>query len=37
MRSKIANDIDFVKEIANVVTETDNNNDGLVPILKKHM
>ena len=28
---------DFIKEIADVVTETDHNNDGLVPILKKYM
>ena len=28
---------DFVKEIADVVTETDHNNDGLVPILKQYM
>ena len=28
---------DFVKEIATITTETDNNNDGLVPILKKYM
>ena len=28
---------DFVKKIANVITDTDNNNDGLVPILKKYM
>lgn len=28
---------DFVKEIADVTTEADNNNDGLVPILKQHM
>ena len=28
---------DFVKEIADVVTETDHNNDGLVPILRQYM
>ena len=28
---------DFVKEIADVVTETDHNNDGLVPVLKQYM
>lgn len=28
---------DFVKEIADVITDEDNNNDGLVPILKQHM
>jgi len=28
---------DFVKELADITTETDHNNDGLVPILKKYM
>ena len=28
---------DFLKEIADIVTETDHNNDGLVPILKQYM
>lgn len=28
---------DFVKEIADVVTETDHNNDGLVPVLKQYI
>lgn len=28
---------DFVKEISDIVTETDHNNDGLVPILKQYM
>ena len=28
---------DFVKEIADVVTEHDHNNDGLVPVLKQYM
>ena len=28
---------DFVKEIATITTDEDNNNDGLVPILKKYM
>lgn len=28
---------DFVKKIANIVTATDNNNDGLVPILKQYI
>ena len=28
---------DFVKKIADVVTKTDNNNDGLVPILKQYL
>lgn len=28
---------DFVKEIATITTKTDNNHDGLVPILKKYM
>lgn len=28
---------DFVKKIANVVTKTDNNNDGLVPILNQYI
>lgn len=28
---------DFVKEIADVITETDHNNDGLVPVLRKYM
>ena len=28
---------DFVKEIATITTDADNNNDGLVPILKKYM
>lgn len=28
---------DFIKEIADVITETDNNHDGLVPILKDHL
>lgn len=27
----------FVKEIANIVTENDNNNDGLVPVLRQYM
>ena len=33
----MANGRDFVKEIADIVTETDHNNDGLVPILKQYM
>ena len=33
----MANARDFVKEIADVVTETDHNNDGLVPVLKQYM
>lgn len=33
----MANGRDFVKEIADIVTETDNNNDGLVPVLKQYM
>ena len=33
----MANGRDFIKEIADVVTETDHNNDGLVPILKQYM
>lgn len=33
----MANGRDFIKEIADVVTETDHNNDGLVPILKRYM
>ena len=33
----MANGRDFVKEIADVVTETDHNHDGLAPILKKYM
>ena len=33
----MANGRDFVKEIADMVTENDNNNDGLVPVLKKYM
>ena len=33
----MANGRDFLKEMADVVTETDNNNDGLVPVLKKYM
>lgn len=28
---------DFVKELADITTETDHNNDGLVSILKKYM
>ena len=28
---------DFVKEIATIITEEDNNNDGLVSILRKYM
>ena len=28
---------DFVKEICDITTETDHNNDGLVPILKQYM
>lgn len=28
---------DFVKELADIVTETDHNNDGLVPILNQYM
>lgn len=28
---------DFVKEIADVVTENDHNNDGLVPVLRQYM
>lgn len=28
---------DFVKELADIVTETDHNNDGLVPVLKQFM
>lgn len=28
---------DFVKESADIVTETDHNNDGLVPVLKRFM
>lgn len=28
---------DFVKKLADITTETDHNNDGLVPILKKYM
>ena len=28
---------DFIKEMADIITETDNNNDGLVPILKNFM
>ena len=28
---------DFVKELADITTETDHNNDGLVPILKKYL
>lgn len=26
---------EYIKEIADIITETDNNNDGLVPVLKK--
>lgn len=33
----MANGRDFIKEIADVVTKTDHNNDGLVPILKQYM
>lgn len=33
----MANGRDFIKEIADIVTETDHNNDGLVPILKQYM
>lgn len=33
----MANGRDFIKEIADIVTETDNNNDGLVSILKQYM
>ena len=33
----MANGRDFVKEIATIVTEADNNHDGLVPILKQYM
>ena len=32
----MANGRDFVKEIATIITETDNNHDGLVPILKQY-
>lgn len=28
---------DFVKELADIVTETDHNNDGLVPILRREL
>ena len=28
---------DFIKELATIITEDDNNHDGLVPILKKYM
>ena len=33
----MANGRDFIKEIADVITENDHNNDGLVPILKQYM
>lgn len=33
----MSNGRDFVKEAADVITENDNNHDGLVPILKKYM
>ena len=26
---------EYIKEIADIITETDNNNDGLVPVLNK--
>ena len=28
---------DFVKQISNITTDFDNNNDGLVPVLKKYL
>lgn len=28
---------DFLKKIADIITETDHNNDGLVPVLKQYM
>lgn len=33
----MSNGRDFIKEIADVVTESDHNDDGLVPVLKQYM
>lgn len=33
----MCNGREYIKEIATIITDTDNNNDGLVPILHKYM